>query len=991
MSAETDAGSQRLLHAVSDGIVQVRAGVLRQIIRSHRQLLELDVPHADSYRIGGAELERIVERDGLLVDTEGLADCVLLVAKPNAQQRAAIPLWVQELRLLAQCYHIRVHHVLEGVAERGQLQRERAKALLALLGDVAVREALSTLEADQQLLPPRTDLSGLIEILAATQTLRYFAPELVPFVFPAMNMDRIDEVCAELGVELKLVEVLGADGMAERERLRIAEESAQPAAAETVYLLAYERRACKQLAARLHQVCSAAGLAASAWERVLEECLRCGRSRRAVRRSRRMWRELERAVRAQEQLGVKVDLWPWLRSLGRKPLVKTLQQQGDVRMHQHLRRARRYAHALGLDGAASVLDQALANSAAHVRKLLFQPLCEVFDRVGLSSDGLVGRVASRSMVAALLDKIVDWGTIGFSDLRDQLSRSTQKMQDLGSFLQLFSGDALLRADRELARVLKGVYRPSTFYMRGLQRTSSLFFGTPAGRVITRFALLPVIVAAMSIGGLQFLLHELATVFGLSVPHFFRTDSVALASVVTLCLIEWLAFRSVAWRSVRAVGRSVWWLAWTAPKWLLQRAPIQRLLANYWIAMARRFVLKPAGVVALVYAGLRLAHGPELAWWGWGLAFVGASALLNARLVRRIQEVVGDAALAWWAQLTRRLFPELFRIVMDSSRRLLFLLERAAHAVDDMLRLRQYEGRLRVVVKAVAGKLWAAVMYGVQLVATLLVEPQLNPIKHFPVVTVSHKLLLPFGPSLGTVIGPAVAGPIVLLAPGFFGFLVWELSSNWRLYSASRPKLLRPCIVSSHGEDMARLLQPGFHSGTVPKLYRRLRRQGWSAWQRGERWVAGKRGERLAQVVLDMERFWARHAIDLLATEVTDVQIGESVLTTSTITVELVWQGRALVVVCEAGGAELIGRVVQCTWELTESQRACVADVLAGMFMLLGVSWVEDGSGRYPAACFGSIPYAAWVERFHEDNARPSRSLFAGAWKNVLQPHALADV
>ena len=74
---------------------------------------------------------------------------------------------------------------------------------------------------------------------------------------------------------------------------------------------------------------------------------------------------------------------------------------------------------------------------------------------------------------------------------------------------------------------------------------------------------------------------------------------------------------------------------------------------------------------------------------------------------------------------------------------------------------------------------------------------MNPIKHFPVVTVSHKMILPMtdqllhaangwlAPRLGAVAANAIVGPTVLLLPGVFGFLVWELKENFRLYAQNR--------------------------------------------------------------------------------------------------------------------------------------------------------------------------------------------------------------
>jgi hypothetical protein len=122
-----------------------------------------------------------------------------------------------------------------------------------------------------------------------------------------------------------------------------------------------------------------------------------------------------------------------------------------------------------------------------------------------------------------------------------------------------------------------------------------------------------------------------------------------------------------------------------------------------------------------------------------------------------------------------------------------------------------------------------------------VEPQINPIKHFPVVTVSHKMLLPlvvssdphtvpsmFGEVIAAHTGWGVAKAnywafmIIAGIPGIFGFMAWEFLANWQLYRANRSRRLPAVILGSHGETMRGLLRPGFHSGTVPRIYRKLR-------------------------------------------------------------------------------------------------------------------------------------------------------------------------
>src|SRR5207302_5046218 len=81
---------------------------------------------------------------------------------------------------------------------------------------------------------------------------------------------------------------------------------------------------------------------------------------------------------------------------------------------------------------------------------------------------------------------------------------------------------------------------------------------------------------------------------------------------------------------------------------------------------------------------------------------------------------------------------------------------------------------------------------------------------------------PLTPVLGRVFAYALAYSTVILLPDAFGFLFWETKENWSLYRANRPAALRAVALGPHGETVRRLLDPGFHSGTLPKLYARLR-------------------------------------------------------------------------------------------------------------------------------------------------------------------------
>jgi hypothetical protein len=152
----------------------------------------------------------------------------------------------------------------------------------------------------------------------------------------------------------------------------------------------------------------------------------------------------------------------------------------------------------------------------------------------------------------------------------------------------------------------------------------------------------------------------------------------------------------------------------------------------------------------------------------------------------------------------------------------------------MLHFRGSAGRLSILWKGAAGVLFALFAYIVRLYVTLMVEPEFNPIKHVPVVTVAHKLTLPFIPDLlaflrqvasplGPLLGGTFAAVTAFFAPSAFGFLAWELKENYKLYSGSRRAGLPPSVVGADGETIRGLLIPGFHSGTLSKLFRRLRR------------------------------------------------------------------------------------------------------------------------------------------------------------------------
>ena len=76
--------------------------------------------------------------------------------------------------------------------------------------------------------------------------------------------------------------------------------------------------------------------------------------------------------------------------------------------------------------------------------------------------------------------------------------------------------------------------------------------------------------------------------------------------------------------------------------------------------------------------------------------------------------------------------------MDVFHRLLEGIERFLYTVDEWLRFRAGERRRSTASRRRWARVWFFVNYVIRFLVTLMIEPQINPIKHFPVVTVSHK-------------------------------------------------------------------------------------------------------------------------------------------------------------------------------------------------------------------------------------------------------------
>jgi hypothetical protein len=394
-------------------------------------------------------------------------------------------------------------------------------------------------------------------------------------------------------------------------------------------------------------------------------------------------------------------------------------------------------------------------------------------------------------------------------------------------------------------------------------------------------------------------------------------------------------------------------------WLIHAEWVQRFFHSRLFVMTFRFLVKPLFWTGVAWLTLPIYNATWQTAIGHALSlFLGVNLLLNSRVGRKMEELMTDWLVQTWHRFGLRILTGLFWLIVDISKRVLETIEWLMYSVDEWLRFRSGQSMAMLGYKAVLGAIWFFVAYVLRFSVNLLIEPQINPIKHFPVVTVSHKLLWPLVPSLAGLLANTmekgwaytVAAGIITCIPGIFGFLVWELKENWRLYAANRRKELGPTPIGSHGETMGRFLKLGFHSGTLPKRFAKLRRAERKARNHGG-WNAVRKHLRvLHHVEIAIQRHVEREFITLLmespswqrpAIALNHVRVGAtSVLLEFTDRTE---DRSPIKLVISIQSGWLIADVHCTNWldRLAMQEREVLATALIGLYKSMGIELVQQ--------------------------------------------------
>jgi len=408
----------------------------------------------------------------------------------------------------------------------------------------------------------------------------------------------------------------------------------------------------------------------------------------------------------------------------------------------------------------------------------------------------------------------------------------------------------------------------------------------------------------------------------------------------------------------------------------------RAVRNFRLSGTARFVHRHFAsplLTTLLVLGVTFIVGVplgSLVQYGW-VVYLAMLLFYNTPPGWEFQDRISEALSDWWRRVRTNLLPGLVGGIIDLFRALANWVERQLYAVDEWMRFRGGDSQGSLALKAVLGLIWFPIAYVTRFVFYLLVEPQVNPVKHFPVVTVSHKVIWPMVPQIAEMTGQSAftVGMVVNGIPGIFGFIAWELKENWRLYAANRSCALTPAMVGSHGESMRGMLRPGFHSGTVPKLYRKARR----ALAAGDRPRAALVHHDLHHAADGVHRFAERELLPLLAgsrewggvaVEVAAVRFGVQRVEVDLAAPAL---GRPpFVLAFENMSGRIEASVAQLGWadKLTEAQRGAFSFALRGLVDMAAGATFEGCDRRDDApdapgleALTRRVSWSEWVRRW----------------------------
>jgi hypothetical protein len=418
--------------------------------------------------------------------------------------------------------------------------------------------------------------------------------------------------------------------------------------------------------------------------------------------------------------------------------------------------------------------------------------------------------------------------------------------------------------------------------------------------------------------------------------------------------------------------------------------LRRAVSSWPIQLFYWYLLKPVVACAVLYALVPQAFQGHPVTQAAVVLAVGI--IVNSRIGQGVSEGSFLAFLEFYHLLRAGFLPGLFRWIVRVFKEVTETLEFIIFSVDEWLRFRSGDSRFSLILRTVLGILWFPISYLARFYMVVLIEPGINPIK-FPIASVAAKFIYPVlffhmddwmvllsdtAPVVRSL-GILIVGGTIWLLPDAFGFLFWETKENWSLYRANRRPTLGPEVIGSHGETLPRLLQPGFHSGTIPRLFARLRRAEREAAESSDWRAARAARHALQEVETSLRHFVERELVALLHEAASwhgqSLSVGQVELASNRIDIELrhgEYPNRPLWLAFEDRASWLTVHLRERGWldALPAEQLRCFTTALASLYKLAGVDLVlEQVQANLPPGSAGFELTAqglrVWLDPGHE--------------------------
>ena len=1004
---------KQILRDTDPAVLLVTPRILRRIVQAEFKVpvLAVQIPHDRCQVFDRQVLFRHAEQEELDLEPDRqLPATVIVMARPSAEEMADLSRGALLLKYWRHLFHAHVHVELNQQLASGRLSAEHVQQRIRALGQAEFGEIRTVLEQEGFLLPGEDEPTRVYgEFVATYLEIRQFWANLLPTYFPAIRdfaaVDRLVALDVDATALFERTRLPGAPDPVVRSDtssdesndyyfrlLALADRAAQMG--DTIRAAILRTRAMRvapaawtqktrlqahaELEKLTQRLADALGLSVEvqiAWLSVLPSLLDKADQGKWPDEARLLY-DLQNVCVEYERKLYALDLVEWVVSAGVRPIQRELHSLVLVRTTKHLRSAaQRLTQARIADDdrqqLGKLLREAVQISEDRLREKFRPILTDALHDVGLRPENTPEEAGFHKLVEELLDRITDFGFFTFSDLRDCLARNPIKMADLSDPHAFWRGDALLRLDRRLATLMGGVYRRGEFYLRWLERIRSLNFGTETGRFLTRNFTVP-------FGGALVLLEGIEKL----VLHYFNHWTGQSWTVMPLWTFPVLGFfflglihlhrlRRGVREAGRLTGRALHAALVVAPRRFLQWEVLRRVGQSWPFLLFQWYILKPLAVCAIIwlrwpeqtFADLKVALA----------AYLVAALLLNSRLGFAVSEAIVELIVLIYGFVRFDMLRGLVRWTLWFFKKVSDAFELVLYSVDEWLRFKSGENRLRTLLRGLTGVVWFPIGYVTRLYFLTMIEPSINPLK-LPLSSLAAKFMFPLyygymspweashlellgkmtedlGAPLANSVMYGFIVPTLFMLPSAFAFFVWEMQGNWRVFRANRPRSLRPVVIGSHGETMAMLLRPGVHSGTVPKLYANLRWAERRAYRTDQWRSARTHREALAPAEEAVQLFVPREFIELghLAPGWEERPLSVDRVHLANTRIEVAIAHHRL---CDAGPLRfafveqrgwLLAEIVDPGWlpGLTPQTRPAALLGLAGLYKLAGVDLLKE--------------------------------------------------